>query len=201
MNSDTLIRSAAPLAAAAAVIGIPADLYHFTIDGRVEASGSVGFKLHGIALILAFSLAVLVLAGMAFRMGDRLGRLGLAGAGMAFFGTVLVVGDISTEAFWMPTAGETVAEPGGYTLATIIASFGLYALGWLLVAVAAIRSGLVATPAAALLILGAVIGFTPLAGSYILLLIGIALSARSLTAGVSAADAGRAAVPVAARAA
>jgi hypothetical protein len=182
MNSDTLIKAAAPLAGAAALIGIPADLYHFTIDGRAEASGTLAFKFHGIALIVAFSLAIVVLAGMALRMGDRLGRLGAVGVAMAFFGTVLVTGDIGSEVFWMPSLGEAMSDPTGYTLTSIIVSFAIYAIGWLLVAVAAIRSGMVATPAAALLILGAIIGFTPLPGSYIVLLLGIALTAKSLTA-------------------
>ncbi len=180
MNSDLLIRSAAPAAATAALIGIPADLYHFTIEGRAEASGTLAFKLHGIALIAAFCLAVVALAGMALRLGDRLGRIGSAGVVLAFLGTILVVGDISTEAFWMPLAPQVLDDPSGYTLATIVVSFGIFALGWLALGIAVIRSGAGASPAAALLILGAIVGFTPLPGAYVLLLAGIAATARSL---------------------
>ena len=197
MNTDTLIRAAAPSAAVAALIGIPADVYHFTIPGRAEASGDLAFKLHGVALMLAFTLAIVALAGMALRLGDRLGRAGGIGVVLAFVGTVLVVGDISSEAIWMPSLGEAMDEPSGYTLAAIVVSFGLYAAGWLLVGIAAARSGLVPTPAAVLLCLGAVIGFTPLPGSYILLLAGIAITARAL-APASATSAGRDAVPAAA---
>lgn len=180
MNTDTLTRAAAPAAATAALIGIPADVYHFLIPSRSEEAGTVLFKLHGILLVVAFCLAIVALAGMALRLDES--RTLTAGVVLAFVGTVLVAGNIATEAFWMPMAPETLDDPTGYTLATIVVSFAIFAAGWLLVGIAAARSGLVATPAAVLLCLGAIIGFTPLPGAYILLLAGIAITARSLTA-------------------
>jgi hypothetical protein len=181
MHSDLITRAAAPSAVTAAVIGIPADVYHFLIPGRAEEAGTVLFKLHGILLVAAFCLALVALVGIALRMGERAGRAGTAGTVLAFVGTVLVVGNIATEAFWMPLAPEVLDDPTGYTLATIIVSFGIFALGWLLVGISVARSGLAATPAAVLLCLGAVVGFTPLPGAYILLLAGLATTAASLT--------------------
>ena len=47
-----------------------------------------------------------------------------------------MAGDIATEAFWMPLAPNVLDDPTGYTLATIIASFAVFSLGWLLVGIA-----------------------------------------------------------------
>ena len=180
MNSEHLIRLAAPAAAAAALIGIPADLYHLTIDGRAEAAGTLLFKLHGIGLVVAFLLSLVALAGVALRLGDRLGRVGVAGVLAAFAGTVLVIGNISTEAFWMPLAPEVIDDPTGYTLTTIVLSFGLFSAGWLTLGIVVLRTGLVPSPAPLLLCLGALIRFTPLPGAYVLLLLGIAATTRAL---------------------
>lgn len=180
MNSGHLIRLAAPAAAVAALIGVPADLYHLPLDSRAEAAGTLLFKLHGIGLVVAFLLALVALAGLALRLGDRLGRVGVAGVLAAFAGTVLVIGNISTEAFWMPLAPEVLDDPTGYTLITIVLSFGIFSAGWLAVGVVTLRTGLIPSPAPLLLCLGALVGFTPLPGAYILLLLGIAATTRAL---------------------
>lgn len=180
MTTERIIGAAGPAAALAALTGIPADAYHFTISSRADEAGTILFKLHGLLLVAAFCLAIVALAGIALRIGDRLGGAGRAGVLLAFAGTVLVVGNITTEAFWMPMAGEAISDPTGYTLAAIIASFAVFSLGWLLTGIAAARTGLVATPAAALLCLGAIVAFTPLPGAYILLLAGLAATGRSL---------------------
>jgi hypothetical protein len=125
-------------------------------------------------------------------MGDRLGAAGRIGVPVAFAGTLLAVVNIGTEAFAMQLAPEALGDPSGYPLVVIIVSFALFSLGWLLVGVAAARSGLGSSPAAVLLIVGALIGFTPLPGSYVLMLAGIALTARTLTAGEPASVRGAA---------
>ena len=181
MNADQIIRASTPAALAAAGLGIPADLYHFTIDSRAEEAGAVLFKAHGALLVVAMGLLVVALAGIALRLGERGARTG-TGTVLAFAGTLLVMANIATEAFAMPAAPEALSDPEGYWLFVIILSFGLFSLGWLLTGVAAMRSGAVSRGAGLLLCIGALIAFTPIQGAYILLLAGVAATARSLAA-------------------
>ena len=180
MNAHRLTRAAAPSAAVAALVGIPADLYHFTMGSRAEAAGDLLFRLHGIGLIVAFCLAIVALAGITAHLGDRLGRAGLSGAVLAVIGTALVMGDVAREAFWLPLAPEVLDEPAGSALALVIVSFALFSAGWGLLSVAVARTGLVPRRAAVLLGVGACVAFTPVPGAYILLLAGLAATARSL---------------------
>ena len=178
MNENFLTRLTAPAAVAAAAIGVPADLYHFTIDSRVTVADTLLFKVHGWLLVIAMGLLVLALAGIASRLAGRDGRLdavSLPVVTATYAGTLLVLGNISTEAFAMPQAGEAVSDPTGYWLTITIASYALFGFGWAAVAVVTARAGLVPWKAAALLVVGGVIGFSPLPGSYILLLAGVAL--------------------------
>ena len=179
MHADQIIRAATPAAIAAAALGIPADLYHFTIDSRAEEAGEVLFRAHGALLVVAMGLLVVALAGFALRLGERASRTGTV---LAFAGTLLVLANIATEAFAMPAAPEALSDPKGYWLFVIILSFGLFSLGWLLVGIAAVRAGALSRGAGLLLCAGALIAFTPIPGAYILLLAGVAVAARSLAA-------------------
>ena len=170
-------RLTAPAAVAAAALGVPADLFHFTIDSLVSASDTLLFKVHGWLLVIAMGLLVLALAGVAQRLAGRDGRLDvvpLVAVAMTFTGTLLVLANISVEAFVMPQV-PAVADPTGYRLTIVIASYALFGFGWAALAVVCARAGLVPWKAAALLVVGGVIGFSPLPGSYILLLVGAAL--------------------------
>jgi hypothetical protein len=182
MNSNTLIRAAAPAALVGAALGIPADVYHFAIDSREAEAGTLLFKLHGLLLVVAFALSIVALAGMALRLENRLGRAGAAGVVIAYAGTLLVLVNVGTEAFAFGLAPGALSDPTGYALAVIVASFALFSIGWLLVGLAVARSGLGSTVAASVLCCGALVGFTPLPGAYILLLAGLAATARSLSA-------------------
>lgn len=172
MTTDQIIRAAAPAAVLAAVLGIPADLYHFTIDSRAEEAGTFLFKAHGALLVVAMGLLVVALAGLALKVP----RLSLTGVVCAFAGTLLVLANIATEAFAMPAAPEALSDPQGYWLAVIILSFGLFSFGWLLIGVSAMRAQAIGRPAGVLLCAGALIAFTPLQGAYILLLAGAAVA-------------------------
>lgn len=172
MTTDQIIRAAAPCAIAAALLGIPADLYHFTIDSRAEEAGTFLFKAHGALLVVAMGLLVVTLAGVALNVR----RISTTGVICAFAGTLLVLANIATEAFAMPAAPEPLSDPQGYWLAVIIISFALFSFGWLLIAVSAMRAGALAKGPGILLCAGALIAFTPLQGAYILLLAGIALA-------------------------
>jgi hypothetical protein len=172
MTADHIIRAAVPSAVLAAALGIPADLYHFTIDSRAEEAGTTLFKAHGALLVLSMGLLVVALAGLALKVE----RLSATGVVCAFAGTLLVLANIATEAFAMPAAPEPLSDPQGYWLAVIILSFGLFSFGWLLVSVSAMRAGALGRAAGLLLCFGALVAFTPLQGAYILLLAGVAVA-------------------------
>ena len=180
MTIDQLRRGAAGAGIAAAVIGVPADLYHFTIESRVTASGTTAFKLHGIGLLVAFTLTLVALAGMVVAQDARGGVLGRAGSALALLGTTLVIGDIAKETFALPLAPEELRDPKGYYLAVIVISFALLTLGWLLTAIATRKAGVGTGATTAVLVVGALLAFPPIPGAYVVLLVGISLTASRL---------------------
>lgn len=180
MTPDQLRRTAARAALAAAVVGVPADLFHFSIESRAAASSSLAFRLHGVALVTAFTLLLLALAGIVLAQRDRGGRVGRLGGLLALVGTSLVIGDLAKEAFALPLAPAELGDPAGYYLVVVVVSFALLSLGWLLTAVAARRAGIAGAPAAGLLGLGALLAFPPIPGAYVVLLLGVAVVAARL---------------------
>jgi hypothetical protein len=184
---DQIYRAAARAGVAAACIGIPADLFHFTIESRAAASQSLAFRLHGVGLVTAFTLVLLALAGMVLAQQGRAGRLGLVGGLLALAGTSLVVGELAKEAFGLPLAPAQLDDPQGWYLLVVIASFSILTTGWVLTALACRRAGLLSRPATALLVTGALLALPPIPGAYVVLLIGVAVVASRLPAAATAA--------------
>ena len=186
MTVDQLVRAARPAGLAAAAIGIPSDAFHFTMaDGRAAASGSFAFRLHGLGMLTAFTLALFALAALVLAQQGRGGRPGAVGALLALFGMTFVVADLGKEAFGLPLAPAALGEPQGYYLLVVIASFAALTAGWVLTAVALRRAGVLSGPATALLVGGAVLALPPIPGAYITLLIGIAVATSQLRAPVA----------------
>jgi hypothetical protein len=177
---DWLIRFGRPAALLAAVIGVAGDIYHFTLDDRSEVATSLGYRFHGIALMLAMLLAIFALIRLALVADARWGLVGKLGFVLALAGTITTFGDIWAEVIVLPGVTESApklldADAAGFHLAVLAGTFlGLFALGWLLVGVASLRAGLGSRLAAGLLIPAAVIAGLPLGGSYILLLVMVA---------------------------
>jgi hypothetical protein len=93
-------------------------------------------------------------------------------------GTTFVIGDIWAEVVVLPgvVTGEARQLLGddisGTHLALVVAAYALFAIGWVLVALAMRREvGVVAWA----LVIGGVIGFLPVGGSYVMLAVGAAL--------------------------
>lgn len=185
-----LIKIGRPAALLAAVLGVAGDAYHFTLDDRSEVANELGYRLHGIALMLAFLLVIVGLIRLALLADARWGILGRVGFVLALAGTITTIADIWAETVVLPGVTETApklldADASGYHLGMVAATFlGLFALGWLLVAVASLRSGPGSKAAAIFLIPAAIIAGLPIGGSYILLL--LAFAWLSWTAGDSA---------------
>jgi len=180
MTLDSLVRAARRAGIAAAVLGIPADAFHFTMTSRADASQSLAFRLHGLGLLTAFTLTLVALAALLLVQQGRAGRLGAAGGVLTLFGTTFVIGDLAKETFALPLAPEVIDKAEGYYLLVVVVSFLVLATGWVLTAIALRRTGLLSGPATALLVVGAVLAIPPMPGSYILLLVGIAVAVLQL---------------------
>jgi hypothetical protein len=180
---SALVRLTLPAGLLAAAVGIPSDLYHFTIESRAAAVDEFLFAAHGVGLVVAMLLASVALLGLATRAGHVLGAAGKACVALAYVGTLLVLGNISTEAFQMRLAPEVLDDPTGYSLVAIVISFALFAVGWFGVGLTLGRHDLVAPSATLVLCLGAIYAFTPFPGSYTLLLVGIAAACVSVARG------------------
>lgn len=194
MTTDQLRRTAGTAGLAATVIGVPADLYHFTMSSRTAAAAENGlaYRLHGVGLVLAFTLVLVALAGLLLAQEGRAGRLGQVGAALGLLGTTLVIGDLSKEAFGLPLAPDALGDPTGYFLVVVVVSFVVLGVGWLLTGLALRRAGVVSAPAAGLLAVGALLAVPPIPGAYVTLLLGVAVATGALRRPVS--DAAQAAV-------
>ena len=134
----------------------------------VQSADSVVHSLkYGLALF-ALYLLLLSLTGLYLRQAGAAGKLGLVGYLVAFLGTMLLAGDWWFETFIVPRLAAVAPDvmTGAITGSMAVgagATFGLFALGWTLFGVATFRAGIYPRPAAALLIIGGVVGI--LAGS------------------------------------
>jgi hypothetical protein len=115
--------------------------------------------------IALFGMGALLLALTAIytRESAVLGRLGLIGYLTAFLGTLMVAGDWWFEAFVVPmiaTAAPAVLDLpiSGSMLAAVIATVGLYTVGWTLFGLAALRAHAFPRAATLLLLAGGLAG-------------------------------------------
>ena len=176
------------------VLGIAGDAYHFTLDDRGVVGNTLGYRLHGIALMLAFFLAILALVRLALLADQRWGLVGKIGFVLALAGTITTIADIWAETIVLPGVTKTAPElleldATGFHLAMVASTFlGLFALGWLLVAIASMRSGTGSKVAAIAMIPAAIIAGLPIGGSYILLLVALAWLSWTATDRATVAD-------------
>jgi hypothetical protein len=175
-------RTAGAAAVIAGLLAGAGDAYHlFVLDERSEQLATTGYRLHGFALMAALVLFVVAAPALAATRG-RLARAALV---ITVAGTALVVGDIWAEVVVVP--GVVGPQPeladidiSGFHLAAVIGAYALFALGWLLYGVAALRDHWSSAPVAWLVMVGAVLGFLPIGGSYIVLSVGLALLGGTL---------------------
>lgn len=169
MSSSDLIRWGGLAAMVGGLLYILAellDIYNFVLLGEEEFSAvaaTASFAIETWLFLLGTLLVLFGLFGLYARHSEAAGTLGLAGFLVAFLGTALVVGNFWDQAFIVPILVDTAPEllDAGPPLG-IILSFGIFALGWLLFGVAALRARVYPRWAALLLIVGAVLSFLPL---------------------------------------
>lgn len=135
--------------------------------GAQSADSAVHTLKYGLALFAMYAL-LLALTGLYLRQAGAAGKLGLAGYLIAFLGTLLLAGDWWFESFIVPrlTAVAPDVMTGAITGSLAIgaaATFGLFAVGWILFGIASFRANVFPRPAAVLMIVGGAVGI--LAGS------------------------------------
>ncbi len=163
-----------PAAVLGALLVLAGDAYHlFVLDDRPTQAGTAAYSAHGVALMLG--LLLLLLAALSVARPGRLARVALP---VMVVGTALVVGDIWAEVVVLPGvvtggAGTLLGDDiGGPHLALVIVAYALFAIGWVLFALSMRR---VAGPVTWVLVVGGVIAFLPVGGSYVTLAVAAAL--------------------------
>ncbi len=170
MSSSDLVRwggLAAVVGGGLFVLGELLNVYNFLLSGEEEFSTvatTASFVVETWLFLLGTLLVLFGLFGLYARLSEAAGPLGLVGFLVAFLGTAFLVGTYWDQAFVVvPILADAAPElldagpPLGYIL-----SFGIFALGWLLFGVAALRARVYPRWAALLLIVGAVLSFLPL---------------------------------------
>lgn len=122
---------------------------------------------NGLALVAAYALLI-ALTGIYARQATAAGRLGLAGYLVAALGTLLLAGDWWYETFVAPLIAAQAPEilntaVGGSLLIGAAATFGSFALGWMLFGIASYRAAVLPRGAAILMTLGGIVGILALA--------------------------------------
>ena len=155
-----------------AVVFAIAEVISFSIFARggdydlAEVASSGAFFLQSFLTLFAGTLLLGGLVGFYLRQSQAVGRLGLVGFLLAFFGTALVVGDFYANTFVTPLvaqgAPEFLDDPiSGVLQVWLPFSFGVLALGWLPLAVATLRARVYPRGASWFLLVGAVLALVP----------------------------------------
>jgi len=186
MNPTSLLRSlataAAPLTVAAVALVLAAAA---TAGSAVESSP---FAVASTALLL---IALLGIGATAVLVAGRLREAGrsIAAPVVAVVGTVLVTGGQWAALFVLPALSEhapQVLSSGALSSVTVgyVASYAVFALGWVATAVAMLRARVVPTWLGVLLLVGGIASFAPAPEALRLLLVSVAttLVARRFTA-------------------
>jgi hypothetical protein len=121
--------------------------------------------------LLGMGTLLLALTAIYTRESVALGRLGLVGYVTAFLGTLMVAGDWWFEAFAIPMIATEAPEvldlpPFGSGLVGVIATVGLYTVGWTLFGIAALRGRAFPRAAVLLLLAGGLAGPLALSTPY-----------------------------------
>jgi hypothetical protein len=192
MNPTSLLRSlataAAPLTVAALGLVLAAAA---TAGSAVESSP---FAVASTALLL---IALLGIGSAALLVLGRLRAAGrsIAGPVVAVVGTVLVAGGQWAALFVLPALSEhapRVLSSGALGSVTVgyVASYAVFALGWVSTAIGLLRARVVPAWLGVVLLVGAVASFMPAPEALRLLIVSVAtaLVARRITAAAPARE-------------
>jgi len=185
MNPSSLLRSLATAAAPLTVVAVGLVVAAVATGGAAVESSPFAIASTAVLLIalLGIGAAALLLIG---RLRDA-GR-SIAPPVVAVVGTVLVAGGQWAALFVLPALSEhspQVLASGAMGSVTVgyVASYAVFALGWVATAVGLLRARLVPVGLGVFLLVGALVSFVPAPEVVRLLLvsIGAALVARRIT--------------------
>ena len=125
---------------------------------------------NGLALVAMYALLI-ALTGLYAVQATAAGRLGLVGYLVAALGTLLVAGDWWYETFVAPLIAAQAPEllrtaPSGSILIGAAATFGSFALGWVLFGIASYRARVFPRGAAILMVIGGITGILALSAPF-----------------------------------
>jgi hypothetical protein len=169
MSSSDLTRWGGLATIAGGVLFVVSSLFSLAVDFDhfSEAVTTGPFAIHIVSLLLSTMLLLGGLVALYAARSETAAVLGLVGFLMAFVGTALLGGLSWAETFVLPSLasvdpGFLDAEPSGVLGLGQMLTVFLFALGWLLYGVAALRGRLYPRLANILLIIGAVLVLFPL---------------------------------------
>lgn len=147
MSHSLLSRLAGPLAVSAGVLIVGAQLVMLPFDPKdhVATTTALTFQLGGIAYFVGFVMLMLFLVASHEWLEAGAGRLGVAATIAAVVGTMSLGGDLWFETFAVPWLADEA--PSAFDTAPTVllglgalASYWLFAVGWVLYGVATLRT-------------------------------------------------------------
>ena len=130
-----------------------------------------------VASLLGMLAAVMLLLGLVGLYASQVraaGVLGLVGFLSAFLGTVFVAGFDWAGAFLLPNVASEASRIFETTPPGFVATFLLFAVGWLVFGLATLRARIYPRVVALALIAGAVINLVPVAGTEFVFAVAVA---------------------------
>jgi hypothetical protein len=147
MSHSPLSRLSGPFAIAAASLIVGAQLVMLPYDPKdhVATTTAVVFQLGGVAYFLGFVMLMLFVVASHEWLAERAGRLGVAATVAAVVGTMALGGDLWFETFAVPWLADEApiafdTDPTVMLGLGALSSYFLFALGWVLYGVAALRA-------------------------------------------------------------
>jgi hypothetical protein len=169
MLQSPLSRLAGPLGIAAGTLIVGAQLVMLPFDPKdhVATTTARAFQLGGVAYFLGFvALLLFVIAAHAWQERSS-GRLGVFATLAAAVGTMALGGDLWFETFAVPWLADEApnafsTDPTIMLAIGAIGSYALFALGWVLYGVAALRAGVFPRAISAAFVVAGALGFQAL---------------------------------------
>jgi hypothetical protein len=177
MSPSRLSRIAGPLAVVAGGLLLVTRLVTLVTSpaNTAELRAAVvtpGYAVNSVAALLAFAVLILAIVAIHERQARAAGSLGVVGVGAAIVGTAFMAGDWWFEAFAVPwiadVAGQVLdAGASGSLLVGGLASFAMFALGWILFGIASFRARVYPTSISIGLSIGGFLSGIAVSGAYL----------------------------------
>ena len=174
-------RLAAPAGFAAALLALAALVLFGVVVGSgtiSQAAESPSFYAPTLAALGSIAALLIALIAIFVRQSSEMGSLGVAGFLAALVGTLLGGGGTWTYVFVVPYISETAPgladQSSGSLLVGFVVSFLLMGLGWLLFAVATLRTRVFPRWTVVLLMVGSVATIVPMPSRTLVLSLAVA---------------------------